>query len=825
MKVLFLLMLCFLIGTVPSLWAAWVEDGVLLCTTFGEQSNVRATSDGTGGAIITWQDLRSSQDIYAQRVNASGSVEWDPGGVPICTFSFHQKTPEIASDGAGGAIIVWLDERSGDNIYAQRVNASGTILWTTNGIPICSAPINLNYLRIISDGVGGAIVMWEDFRSGVDQDIYAQRIDASGITLWPANGVPICTATDDQRFFELTSDGAGGAIAAWEDWRGGNNKIYAQRINALGAVQWTTDGVLICAAGNNQYSPAIASDEAGGAIIVWGDFRNENMDIYAQRINASGITQWTTDGVILCSAVNNQSNAQLISDGAGGAMVVWQDPRVDYYSNIYVQRINALGITQWTTDGVPLCTALNSQSYPHLISDGAGGAIATWSDLRSGSHYDIYAQRINASGAVQWATDGIHVCSASDGLDQSITSNGTSGVIVSWAEYDYMDGGADVYAQKIDASGCPGWMIPILTNPSNGTQFEPGSNIELEWDPVSGADLYRVRIGDGCGFGSITDPVSQTSIIYIESIEKTYHWQVQARNSTSLVWSSWSDCRTFRVVSKYEIAVPEVLQSEEYWYWAACSEAVLTYYSPYVSQCEIANYARENCNWGEYDCCNSPAGSICDVGNGLYGTACSADLILGHWGVGSAGLSSSLPLVEIQNEIIDGNPILVGWDDDIGEGHIVVGMGVWGDSVLIMDPWPYGFPPEYANGGCHWVHYDWLVDDASHETWTVTLKTWGITTSTNTPSITYLDQNFPNPFNPMTDIIFGLKEPAFVSLRIYDVSGRLVKVLAEGNHMAGRHEVAWNGENSNVMPVASGLYFYRLVAGDFVQTKKMVLLR
>jgi flagellar hook assembly protein FlgD len=93
------------------------------------------------------------------------------------------------------------------------------------------------------------------------------------------------------------------------------------------------------------------------------------------------------------------------------------------------------------------------------------------------------------------------------------------------------------------------------------------------------------------------------------------------------------------------------------------------------------------------------------------------------------------------------------------------------------------------------------------------------------PDATFLAQNYPNPFNPLTTICFGVKKRGQVSLRIYDTAGRLVVTLIDREKPAGRYEVVWSGSDGAGNTVASGIYFYKLVAGDFVQTKKMVLLR
>ena len=126
------------------------------------------------------------------------------------------------------------------------------------------------------------------------------------------------------------------------------------------------------------------------------DYRSgTNYDIYAQRIGPGGAVQWTADGEAICTAANSQAYPTIESDGAGGAIITWQDDRSFMY-DIYAQRISANGAVQWPADGEAICTAADNQTYPTIESDGAGGAIITWMDLRSGTNLDIYAQRISS---------------------------------------------------------------------------------------------------------------------------------------------------------------------------------------------------------------------------------------------------------------------------------------------------------------------------------------------------------------------------------------------------------------------------------------------
>jgi hypothetical protein len=381
--------------------------------------------------------------------------------VPICTESGNQSSPQLVSDGAGGAVITWADFRSGsdDDLYAQRIGSDGLVRWATNGEPVCVTSGAQALPQLVSDGSGGAIITWQDDRGG-DSDIYAQRIDSDGIIQWITNGKQICSISEEQIHPQLISDGSGGAIITWTDLRSGSdNDIYAQRIGSDGIIQWITNGKQICSISEEQIRPQLISDGSGGAIITWMDFR-DGYDIYAQRIDSDGIIQWVTDGVPVCITTMGQGPPQLISDGSGGAIITWEDYRNVSDSDIYAQRVNSNGDAQWLTDGVPVCTTSAWQNSPQLVSDGSGGAIIAWQDSCSGSDYNIYAQRIGSDGVVRWATEGAPICTTSgtQWIPQ-LVSDGSGGAVITWPDgrwgvFDY-----DVYAQRVNGDGNPLWRM------------------------------------------------------------------------------------------------------------------------------------------------------------------------------------------------------------------------------------------------------------------------------------------------------------------------------------------------------------------------------
>ncbi len=438
----------------------WSDGNLDITNVTGDQNGSQIIPDGTGGMIIVWQDYRNGDwDIYAQRVSSAGTEQWTAGGIVISRATGTQRYPQIASDGSGGAIITWEDSRSGTDydIYAQRVNAAGTIQWREDGVAISTAAGNEYMPQIIMDGSGGAIIAWGDNRSGTGSDIYAQRVNSAGMIQWTTNGVAICTASGDQYLNRLimVGDGSGGAIITWDDFRSLNSDIYAQRVNSAGAVQWTTDGVAMSTAAATKQLPQAVSDGSGGAIVTWMDYRSgTHNDIYAQRVNGAGAVQWATDGVAISTASGNKSGPYPVSDGSGGAIIAWRDNRSGTDYDIYAQRVNSTGTIQWTVDGVALCTVAGDQSSVLGVSDGVGGAIITWADNRSGNS-DIYAQRVDGTGVARWTTNGIGISTAIDNQSVSrMVPDGTGGALITWRDYrngtDY-----DIYAQRVSSNG--GW--------------------------------------------------------------------------------------------------------------------------------------------------------------------------------------------------------------------------------------------------------------------------------------------------------------------------------------------------------------------------------
>lgn len=439
-------------------------------------------------------------------VSSVVSAQWNISpsiNTPVCIAPKSQSNTHAVSDTKGGVIIVWDDHRNSvtgsTDIYAQRIKNNGFGKWTTNGIAVCSNTLTQKSVAIAGSGIdGSSIVVWEDNRAG-NNDIYAQKIDSSGNVLWTIDGIAVCSKTTSQKNPKLISDNAGGAIIVWEDSINSYWDIYAQRISASGAPLWATNGVAVCAAPNIQINPKIDVDDLGGAVITWQDKRNStDYDIYAQRLNPSGVIQWAANGIVVCNSIGVQNNPRIEPDGANGALISWIDKRVGTDYDIYAQRISASGTAMWAANGVVVCSAANNQTAQDMKYLGSNGFVVAWKDDRNGK-FDIYAQQLNLSGVAQLANNGILLSNPSSikSINPNTISDGLGGSIIAWQDSTAV--GFDVYSQKLNSAGSAQWTtggvaISIASDDQiNPTQVTDGNGGAIyAWEDRRNAVDYEI---------------------------------------------------------------------------------------------------------------------------------------------------------------------------------------------------------------------------------------------------------------------------------------------------------------------------------------------
>jgi hypothetical protein len=295
-------------------------------------------------------------------------------------------------------IVAWEDERAGpaSDIYAQRLDSSGVVRWAAEGVPVGAGPGSQLLPGIISDGRGGAIVTWSDSRRAEEMgtgsvDLYAQRVDSSGNPQWAGNGILVADDVGVGLRPAAVTDGREGVIVAWE-----SGAIYVQRVDKSGRPSWGDQGIELSRSVGGL--PVVVTDGSGGVIVAWQDAgaEREDPDLFAQRVSASGLPIWTAGGVPVCASAGPKSEVAAAPDGAGGVFLGWRDGRSDNFGDIFAQRVGPDGRHRWAEDGVVVSTAPGFQKSLALCRDARGGIVLVWSDGRDGQH--LYAERIDGLG-------------------------------------------------------------------------------------------------------------------------------------------------------------------------------------------------------------------------------------------------------------------------------------------------------------------------------------------------------------------------------------------------------------------------------------------
>ena len=620
--------------------------------------------------------------------------------------------------------------------------------WGVDGNPICTATAEQENAQVVSDGAGGAIIAWHDHRSGYS-DIYVQRVDSLGAVKWDVDGLAVCTALNEQWNPMLVPDGAGGAVITWYDGRTLGYHIYVQRVDSLGAVKWDVDGLAVCTAADYRQPAEIVSDGAGGAILAWSDYRSGMAVVYAQRVDSVGAVKWTPDGVLICVApAGDQRSPQLVSDGTGGAVIIWDDDRPGFPS-VYAQRVDSLGAVKWDADGIAVCITDSYKGIPQLASDGASGAVVAWEDSLSG-HLNIYSQRVDSMGVVKWAPGGVPMRSTTaEQRRPQIVTDGFEGAIVVWE--DSLSGNWDIHAQRVDAAGVVQWTGDgVAVCSSAGDQQHP----QLVSDGVDGAlitwqdhrsaeyDIYAQYLGAG---GELKWAVDGAWVCRASADQQYPQLASDGASGAIIAWEDLrgadSDIYAKRVTPDYTTALVFASAS-------ATVEAggVTLSWQVNVDVPDWAFLVQRS---------DAPGGDFITL-----------NVLIRKEGVTSFSCT---------------------------DNSVLSGRTYWYQIVLAG-----------PSGGELYGPIEVYVGTA--------------------PAVCRVYQSHPNPSNPVCTIRYELAKAGRVRLEIFDVRGSLVRILADCWREPGVYSELWDGRRGDGSALPSGVYLYRLEAGDFASTRKMVLL-
>ncbi|HEX7401937.1 MAG TPA: T9SS type A sorting domain-containing protein, partial [candidate division Zixibacteria bacterium] len=265
----------------------------------GEETSPDVAMNRHSNFVVTWNVLfggysGGDYDIYAQRFSFPNLPSDSSFRVNDDGGSDYQFSPATAMDSAGDFVIVWVDNRSGYywDVFAQRYGPSGSALGSNFEVTSDPPSATQNWPRVAMSASGGFVVVWEDDRDG-DEDIYAQRYNGAGVAQDSNFKVNNSSALGDQKKPDVTRDYAGNFVIVWQDERSYSTlgtEIYCRRYDSSGSPLEEDFRVNDDGGKAEQSNPQVASDSAGNFVVTWQDYRNDqfNYDVYAQRFDSEG---------------------------------------------------------------------------------------------------------------------------------------------------------------------------------------------------------------------------------------------------------------------------------------------------------------------------------------------------------------------------------------------------------------------------------------------------------------------------------------------------------------------------------------------------------
>ncbi len=476
-------------------------NGIAISTATLNQSNPVVAFDGTNYMIV-WQDNRYDLgwDIYGARVTPSGTV-LEPNGIEISYESGYQWYPAISFDGAN-YLVVWGDRRSGtrEDIYGARITPAGTVL-DPGGFAISTYAQNGQYFPSVAFCGLNYLVVWDDYRS-TTHNIYGARVTPSGSVLDP-NGRLVSSAARDQ-LYPAIAFGDTNYFVVWDDYRTNLDfDIYGARVDTSASCL-DPNGILLSSTINFQLAPAVSYDGTN-YLVVWEDaITISYYNIRGARVNSSGMVL-DVPCINISTATNDQMSPAISFDGTN-YLVVWEDARTSSYTDIYGTRVSQSG-SVLNPAGIAISTAANTQESPG-VAFGDTNYFVVWQDKRGGTYYDIYGTRVNPAGTVLNPTGIVISNAANNQVEPAIEFDGTNFLVV-WS--DYRNGTTpDIYCTRVAQSGSVLNPNGIVISNASGDQMTPsvafgGTNYLVVWvDNRNGNwDIYGARITPA---GTVLDP-------------------------------------------------------------------------------------------------------------------------------------------------------------------------------------------------------------------------------------------------------------------------------------------------------------------------------
>ena len=818
-----------------------IGDDILVNDDEGMNHQIKpdVAIDVSGRFVVTWKDNRSGKDeIYAQRFDSfanplGNNFNVNKGLGDLTEYSF----PSIAISHDGNFVITWLEKRDSEfGLYSQLYNNNGEQIKNIFKVNDQSNSIDQYVIPDAGmDNSGNFVIVWEDLRQNTNRDIFAQRFDTDGNSISQNFKVNDDNNTRFHGNPSVSVFSNGNFVITWIDERNYFYDIYAQRFDNSGT-PIASNFIVNDVDGGQQFTPIVCTSSSGKFVITWKDEREGSFDIFSQIYDEDGTSIGTN------RKIHDDENSMYYltppasdMDSSGNFIITWNDKHTGN-NQIYAGKFDVEGDCVDSTFQVNSDIGSGDQYDPKICATDNGNIVIVWKDYRNGNS-DIYVQNIKPDGSL--SDENYKVNEANDSslqLNPQLGIDSEGNFLVVWEEERKYSN--NIYGQRFNGNGQPSGNNFIINDRESVNlrsrfpklAMNQSGDCIISWiesNEFGEFNLYAKRFNsDGMALENSFKVNGNTG--FLAGLDFLYgnQFSVGIDDFNNFV-ISWTEYRNGLKEVFYKIYNPNGtilkiatrVNFDDYFSVGDHSMCMGSNGYFVISWVNWKNEGYDNIYAQLYNSLGNPIGNnilVNDVPGSIYrflpptlsmnddGSFCIAwqDNRNGNYDIYGQVYSSGGQLIDT-NFKINSNELMPDQKTPslyLKENRLYT---AWEDNRIPRQGWDI-----FANA--IFLENVTSVDKPNFE---------------KNPYSFSLFQNYPNPFNPSTTVKYEIPGRArndivHVQLQMYDVLGRMVATLVDKQQKPGNYEVIFDANN-----LTSGIYFYKLKAGTFSESKKMILLK
>ncbi|MHB1685985.1 MAG: T9SS type A sorting domain-containing protein [Ignavibacteriaceae bacterium] len=622
----------------------------------------------------------------------------------------------------------------------------------------------------------------------------------------PAINTELAIEMVDPINISAVEDKNGGAFVFWQDNKYGfQNEIYFMHVNESGKISFRADGKKITKLSGQEENPICTASLPNSAVVIWKDYtRSKSGNLLAQRVSFNGTFLWQDYGVVVSDSKDEISDYSVDADNSGNTFIAYvaKEPEITGDYKIVIKKFSTEGKEIFIHDGISLNKSRVKKNITSIIADDEGGAFVFWLEVIN-EKVILFGQHINPEGKEIWGNKPIEISSKVHNVLNYFVTKAGSSIYAAW-QTQRID--RVIYHQLISDKGKPLWVPggKLITN-LKGNQVNPvavfvDSTMILSWTNEYGKEkeIYLQR------FDKRGKPVWNKSGIPITNFRSVQFGQHLISDGKDGVILAWVDSRSD---STYADIYSQRFDKNGKMMWSPLGLAVATNFNTPKSYLNLVPDGRG----GAIAVFKNRRNSI----NKIYGQKVF-------------NMGAFVSQISQFNAGVQNDSIKISWDvsNERGKSFYSIERAVESDTGEMMWKTVGTIRSNGESNNKSFQYFD--VPDTTGTLYYRVEQTdaAGNIQPSDVTRINYFGeasdiivmQNSPNPFSDSTDISFYLPKTSRVTIEFYNSHVAMISQIDDKTFPSGENHIQFSAQG-----LKPGIYFYRFMADNFVDVKKMVI--